>query len=259
MTVKADIAFGLHAVEELLRSQPQAVGRLWIARGRQDGRMQALLSLAEKAGVTIERAQREKLDALTSGRHQGVVAELLGAHTQASDLRWSEAQLCEAVRDNARALVLVLDGVTDPHNLGACMRSADAAGVTAVVTPKDNAADITAVVRKVACGATETVPLVRVTNLARALDALKEAGVWLYGAAGEAEQSLYDCSLGGPMALVMGAEGTGMRRLTRERCDFLVSLPMAGSVSSLNVSVATGVCLFEIRRQRLLAERPDGL
>ena len=259
--MKTDHAYGLHAVEELLRSQPQSVDRLWVAKGRHDGRMQALLALAERAGVSLSRVPREKLDTLVSGRHQGVVAELSGGAAGRPDLRWSEAQLLEAVRGDPRALLLVLDGVTDPHNLGACLRSADAAGVTAVVTPKDNAADISAAVRKVACGATASVPLVRVTNLARTLDALKGAGVWIYGTAGEAGQSLYDCELSGALALVMGAEGAGMRRLTRERCDFLVSLPMAGSVSSLNVSVATGVCLFEIRRQRLLllAEQPDAL
>jgi 23S rRNA (guanosine2251-2'-O)-methyltransferase len=254
--MNTDHAYGLHAVEELLRSQPQSVDRLWVAKGRHDGRMQALLALAERAGVSLSRVPREKLDTLVSGRHQGVVAELSGGTAGRPDLRWSEAQLLEAVRGDPRALLLVLDGVTDPHNLGACLRSADAAGVTAVVTPKDNAADITAVVRKVACGATASVfPLVRVTNLARTLDALKERGRVDLRHGRRGGQSLYDCELSGALALVMGAEGAGMRRLTRERCDFLVSLPMAGSVSSLNVSVATGVCLFEIRRQRLLAEQ----
>ena len=148
------------------------------------------------------------------------------------------------------SLILVLDGVTDPHNLGACLRSADAAGVHAVVVPKDKSADLSPTVRKVACGAAEVVPFVRVTNLSRTLEALKERGVWLFGAAGEAEKSIYDNDLTGSMALVMGAEGAGLRRLTREHCDHLVKLPMAGSVSSLNVSVATGVCLFEAVRQR---------
>jgi 23S rRNA (guanosine2251-2'-O)-methyltransferase len=254
-----EYAFGLHAVEELLRRQPKSVSRLWVQKGRDDGRMQALLALAATADTPVSRLPRVKLDELVSGRHQGVVAQLGENTAGQSDLRWSEEQLVLAVTDNPRALILVLDGVTDPHNLGACLRSADAAGVTAVVVPKDNAADITAVVRKVACGATETVPLVRVTNLARSLDALKAAGVWIYGTAGEAGQSIYATALNGPVALVMGAEGAGMRRLTRERCDFLLSLPMAGSVSSLNVSVATGVCLFEIRRQRLLAEDVSGL
>jgi 23S rRNA (guanosine2251-2'-O)-methyltransferase len=255
----SEYAFGLHAVEELLRRQPKSVSGLWVQKGRDDGRMQALLALAASTDTPVSRLPRVKLDELVSGRHQGVVAQL-GENTEGqADLRWSEEQLARAVTDNPRALVLVLDGVTDPHNLGACLRSADAAGVTAVVVPKDNAADITAVVRKVACGATETVPLVRVTNLARSLDALKAAGVWIYGTAGEAGESLYSTELKGAVALVMGAEGAGMRRLTRERCDFLLSLPMAGSVSSLNVSVATGVCLFEIRRQRLLAEDASGL
>lgn len=254
-----DYAFGLHAVEELLRRQPKAVRRLWVQKGRDDGRVQALLALATAADTPVSRLPRGKLDELVPGRHQGVVAELGENTTGQNDLRWSEAQLEQAVSGNPRALVLVLDGVTDPHNLGACLRSADAAGVTAVMVPKDNAADITAVVRKVACGATESVPLVRVTNLARSLDMLKAAGVWIYGTAGEASESLYSSDLAGPLALVMGAEGAGMRRLTRERCDFLVNLPMAGAVSSLNVSVATGVCLFEIRRQRLLAEDVGGL
>ncbi|WOJ96802.1 23S rRNA (guanosine(2251)-2'-O)-methyltransferase RlmB [Congregibacter brevis] len=254
-----EYTFGLHAVEELLRRKPKSVSRLWLQKGRDDGRMQALLVLASNADVPISRLPRAKLDELVSGRHQGVVAELGENTAGQSDLRWSEAQLQQALSDNPQALVLVLDGVTDPHNLGACLRSADAAGVTAVVVPKDNAADITAVVRKVACGATETVPLVRVTNLARSLDTLKAAGVWIYGTAGEAGQSLYATQFSGPIALVMGAEGAGMRRLTRERCDFLISLPMAGAVSSLNVSVATGVSLFEIRRQRLLADGVGGL
>ena len=254
-----EYAFGLHAVEELLRRQPKSVSRLWVQKGRDDGRMQALLALAATADTPVSRLPRAKLDELVSGRHQGVVAQLGENTAGQSDLRWSEEQLVLAVTNNPQSLILVLDGVTDPHNLGACLRSADAAGVTAVVVPKDNAADITAVVRKVACGATETVPLVRVTNLARSLDALKAAGVWIYGTAGEAGQSIYATSLSGPVALVMGAEGAGMRRLTRERCDFLLSLPMAGSVSSLNVSVATGVCLFEIRRQRLLADDAPGL
>lgn len=252
-------AFGLHAVEELLRRQTKSVLRLWVQKGRDDGRMQALLALAAAADTPVSRLPRAKLDLLVSGRHQGVVAELGERSAGQSDLRWSEEQLVRAVTDNPQALILVLDGVTDPHNLGACLRSADAAGVTAVVVPKDNAADITAVVRKVACGATESVPLVRVTNLARSLDAIKAAGVWIYGTDGQAVQSIYATEVSGPVALVMGAEGAGMRRLTRERCDFLFKLPMLGSVSSLNVSVATGVCLYEIRRQRLLAKDTGGL
>jgi 23S rRNA (guanosine2251-2'-O)-methyltransferase len=243
-------AFGLHAVEEVLKRQPASVQRLLLQHGRNDARMRRLAELAASAGVEAQRLPRAQLDELVEGRHQGAVVEFESAAAQGADLRWSEAQLRTTLAERSQPLVLVLDGVTDPHNLGACLRSADAAGVTAVITPKDNAADITPVVRKVACGATETVPLVRVTNLARCLDNLKEAGLWIYGAAGEAEKRVYDCDLSGPLALVMGAEGRGLRRLTRERCDFLVSLPMAGAVSSLNVSVASGVFLFEAVRQR---------
>jgi 23S rRNA (guanosine2251-2'-O)-methyltransferase len=150
-------------------------------------------------------------------------------------------------------LLLILDGVTDPHNLGACLRTADAAGVDAVIAPKDNSAPLNATVRKVACGAAEVVPYIQVTNLARTMKDIQGRGIWITGTAGEAEQSVYQANLTGPVALVMGAEGKGMRRLTRENCDYLINLPMAGSVSSLNVSVATGVCLFEAVRQRVSA------
>ena len=285
------LAFGRRAVAALLRRQPQIVQRLYLAKGRDDARLQALLKLADSQGIAVERLPGARLQALldserldserpgneqvsnagpgrepcsnerlskappdrgrVSARHQGVIAELrAGPDGSPHDLRWSEARLLEAVRGRARALVLVLDGVTDPHNLGACLRSADAAGATAVVIPKDRAADLTGAVRKVACGATESVPLVRVTNLARCLDKLQAAGLWLFGAADEAREDLYAKDLTGPLALLVGSEGGGLRRLTRERCDFLVRLPMAGAVSSLNVSVATGICLFEIARQR---------
>ena len=249
--MSADVSYGLHAVEELLRRDPARVRVLLLQRGRNDQRIAQLQALAERAAVAIEPRSREELDALAGGRHQGVVAALVGA--SAPDLRWSERQLLDAVAAAPEVLLLVLDGVTDPHNLGACLRSADAAGALAVVIPKDRSADITPTVRKVACGATESVPLARVTNLARTLRALREAGVWIYGAAGDARESVFASDLRGPTALVMGAEGSGLRRLTRELCDHLVSLPMSGAVSSLNVSVAAGICLFEARRQRLQA------
>ena len=205
----------------------------------------------------MARERKKDLDAMVEGRHQGVVAEALEEPVRGEIGQpnlWDEWQLLQAVKDKTGpVLILVLDGVTDPHNLGACLRSADAAGVDAVVVPKDKSADLNPTARKVACGAAETVPFVRVTNISRTLKALKELGVWLYGTAGEAKNSLYDSDLTGSMALVMGAEGGGLRRLTREQCDHLVKLPMAGSVSSLNVSVATGVCLFEVVRQRLAA------
>lgn len=243
--------YGIHAVDALLRRNAAGVLRLLVQQGRRDRRMAALLDLARNQGVAVESVPRRALDELVSGRHQGVVAEAEASRGESANL-WEEADLLRHI-DGAGAppLVLVLDGITDPHNLGACLRSADAAGVDAVVVPRDKAADLSPTARKVACGAAEVVPFVRVTNLARTLAALKERGVWLYGAAGEAEQSLYAADLTGPVALVLGAEGRGLRRLTREACDFLVHLPMVGSVSSLNVSVATGVCLFEVRRQRL--------
>ncbi len=247
--------YGIHAVDGLLRHQPRTVRRLWVREGREDRRIAALLELARNQGVPIAQRSRQALDEMADGRHQGVVAEVVEepAGGDGSNL-WREEALLALVEKRAGGgrplLILVLDGVTDPHNLGACLRSADAAGVDAVVLPRDRSADLNATVRKVACGAAEAVPVVRVTNLARSLRALKERGVWLFGTAGEAGQSLYQSDLTLPMALVMGAEGSGLRRLTREACDFLVSLPMAGSVGSLNVSVATGICLFEAVRQR---------
>ncbi len=238
--------FGIHAVDALLRRQPADIQRLWVQSGRQDKRIAGLLDLARNQGVAVETAPRAELDDMVPGRHQGVVAEVIRSERQ-----WDESALWQHLENlDHPALLLVLDGVTDPHNLGACLRSADAAGVDAVIVPKDKSADLNPTVRKVACGAAEVIPFVRVTNLARTLDGLKERGIWLYGTAGEAESSLYDTDLTGPAAILMGAEGAGLRRLTREACDHLVKLPMAGSVSSLNVSVATGICLFEVVRQR---------
>ncbi|TGD75608.1 23S rRNA (guanosine(2251)-2'-O)-methyltransferase RlmB [Mangrovimicrobium sediminis] len=247
-----DYRYGIHAVDSLLRHRPREIQRLLVQSGREDKRVSSLLELARDQGVAVERLPRRELDALAGGRHQGVVAEVAAVAGEASgDNLWDEAALLRHVEASpSPVLLLVLDGVTDPHNLGACLRSADAAGVDAVIVPRDKSADLGPTVSKVACGAAEVIPFVRVTNLARTLEALKEHGVWLYGTAGEAENSIYDSDLRGPMALVMGAEGKGLRRLTREHCDHLVKLPMAGTVSSLNVSVATGVCLFEAVRQR---------
>ncbi|MEP4486913.1 MAG: 23S rRNA (guanosine(2251)-2'-O)-methyltransferase RlmB [Halioglobus sp.] len=246
--------YGIHAVDGLLRNNPRAVQQLWVQQGREDKRIAGLLALATNQGVPVSREPRKALDARVQGRHQGVVAQAVSQSGTGDDGQGntiSEAELLRLVdAKSGPCLLLVLDGVTDPHNLGACLRSADAAGVDAVIVPKDKSADLNPTTRKVACGAAETIPFARVTNLARTLAALKERGVWLFGTAGEAEKSIYDSDLTGPMALVMGAEGAGLRRLTREECDFLVNLPMAGDVSSLNVSVATGVCLFEAVRQR---------
>jgi len=240
--------YGLHAVEALLRHHPKRVKQVWLAEGRGDPRVRVLLELAEQARVRVGQCERREMDAWVEGVHQGVVAEVSPSQV------WGEAMLEELLdRAEGPPLLLVLDGVTDPHNLGACLRTADAAGALAVIVPKDKAATLNATVRKVACGAAEVVPLVAVTNLARSLEKLQQRGLWVVGTAGEAEQVIYAQDLTGPTVLVMGAEGKGMRRLTREHCDFLVRLPMAGSVSSLNVSVATGVCLFEALRQRQVA------
>ncbi|MBA1262464.1 23S rRNA (guanosine(2251)-2'-O)-methyltransferase RlmB [Stutzerimonas sp. NM35] len=237
--------YGLHAVEALLRHHPKRVKQVWLAEGRDDPRVQTLIQLAEQSRIRVGQCERRELDAWVEGVHQGVVADVSPSQV------WGDAMLEELLdRTEGTPLLLVLDGVTDPHNLGACLRTADAAGALAVIIPKDKSATLNATVRKVACGAAEVIPLVAVTNLARTLEKLQQRGLWIVGTAGEAEQEIYDQDLRGPIVLVMGAEGRGMRRLTREHCDFLVRLPMAGSVSSLNVSVATGVCLFEALRQR---------
>ena len=237
--------YGVHAVEALLRHHPKRVKQLWLAAGRQDPRVQVLVDLAGQQRIAVGQKDRRELDEWAGGVHQGVVAEVSPSQV------WGENMLDELLdRATTPPLLLVLDGVTDPHNLGACMRTADAAGAHAVIVPKDKSATLNATVRKVACGAAEVIPLVAVTNLARTLEKLQQRGLWIVGTAGEAEQELYQQDMTGPTVLVMGAEGKGMRRLTREHCDYLVKLPMAGSVSSLNVSVATGVCLFEAVRQR---------
>jgi len=236
---------GLHALEAALKYQPKDIQEIWIDVRRQDDRVQKIVSLIKKAGLQFHKVSREYLDDQFKGqRHQGVAARVLPGKVG------TESDLQQIIKKSDLPFILILDGVTDPHNLGACLRSADAAGVDAVVVPKDRAVGLTATVRKVASGAAERVPLIQVTNLVRVLRDLKEDGLWTVGLAGESDQNLYECDLKGPIAMVMGAEGEGMRRLTKEHCDFLVHIPMAGSVESLNVSVATGVSLFEVVRQR---------
>ncbi len=240
-----DWIYGIHAVQTMLKSAPQRVREVHVQRGRENERLQKIHKLAEQHGVTLQWATVKNLDAKVEGRHQGVIALCESGQT------FDEHYLLQvAKQQGSNALFLVLDGVTDPHNLGACLRSADGAGVHAVIVPKDNSVGLTPVVQKVACGAAESVPLVMVTNLTRTLEKLQQQGAWVVGAAGEAEQLIYDLDLKGALVLVMGAEGKGIRQLTRKQCDYLVKLPMAGEVSSLNVSVATGVCLFEVVRQR---------
>ena len=245
MKARPEIIYGLHAVEAALKYQSADVLEIWLDTQRKDNRIQTIASLAKKAGVTVNRTTREMLDEQSRGqRHQGVAASVRPGKAG------TEKDLDTILQEQGSPFFLILDNVQDPHNLGACLRSADAAGVHAVIVPKDRAAGLTATVRKVACGAAESVPLIQVTNLARTLKALKKQGVWLVGLAGEGTRNLYECDLKGPLAIVMGAEGEGLRRLTREACDFLVRIPMLGRVESLNVSVATGVSLFEAVRQR---------
>ena len=238
---------GIHAVRSALKHGPAKVIALWLLNSRKDRRINDLENEARQLGIAVNRVNKNKLDELVSEvNHQGAVVELKAPAPA------SEKFLFELVENIDHAcLLLVLDGVTDPHNLGACLRSADAAGVDAVIAPKDHSAGLTPVACKVASGAADTVPYVQVTNLVRTLEKLKQDyNVWLYGTAGDSDQTIYQADLTGHRAIVMGAEGKGMRRLTRETCDGLFSLPMAGSVESLNVSVATGVCLFEAVRQR---------
>lgn len=241
---ETSLIYGFHAVMSRLRASPGTIREVYLHQERHDRRAQDLLRTAQAAGVRVILADRARLDGLIgSERHQGVVARVEPVRLPV-DL--------DAVLENLSepALLLVLDGVQDPHNLGACLRVADAMGAHGVIAPKDRAVGLTATVRKVASGAAETVPFIAVTNLARTLRQLKDAGVWVVGATGEAEADLFGVRLNGPLAWVLGAEGEGLRRLTRETCDELVRIPMFGTVESLNVSVAAGICLFETRRQR---------
>ncbi len=248
------LIYGLHAVHAALSGRGGKVTALWVDRKRQDERTTALLALAASAGIAVRRVGAEALDRLVRQqvRHQGVVAACAAVAER------GEASLEQLLEAQAAAppLLLLLDGVQDPHNLGACLRTADGAGTTAVIAPRDRAAGLTPAVRKVACGAADSVPFVQVTNIARTLRELGERGLWRVGTAGESAVSLYDADLSGPLVLVIGAEERGLRRLTREHCDQLVHIPMLGAVGSLNVSVATGICLYEALRQREARIRP---
>ncbi len=243
--MSSELIFGFHSVEAIFNTEPERFIEIYALKGRDDKRLNDFLNDARKLGVSVQFMQRKALDDKAKGeQHQGVIAKVRPGK------QYTENDLDGILARTDAPLLLILDGVTDPHNLGACLRSADAAGVSAVIVPKDKSAKLNGVVRKVACGAAETVPLVSVTNLARTMRQLQDAGVWITGTAGETDTELFDANLTGATAIVMGAEGTGMRRLTREHCDQLVKIPMVGTVTSLNVSVATGICLFEARRQR---------
>ena len=241
------VLFGFHAVGVRLKTAPASIIEVYVDPTRRDARMKQFLSRAAEAGVRVIEADGPRLIKLTgSAGHQGVAARVHAVE----GVRTLEELLDDLQEQGTVPLLLVLDGVTDPHNLGACLRVADGAGAHAVIAPKDHAAGINATVAKVASGAAETVPYFMVTNLARTLNELKERSIWVTGTSDDAERTLYDVDFNGPTALVLGAEGAGMRQLTRKTCDQLVRIPMMGAVESLNVSVASGVCLYEARRQR---------
>jgi 23S rRNA (guanosine2251-2'-O)-methyltransferase len=238
--------FGFHAVTARLRHEASTVEEIYVDTARHDQRMKDMLKAAAAVKVRVIQVDDQRLSNMVgTRRHQGVVAKA-GEVSLARNLD----ELLDAV--DGPPLLLVLDGITDPHNLGACLRVADGAGAHAVIAPKDRAVGLNATAAKVASGAAESVPYITVTNLARTLRDLKDRGIWLIGTTEDAEQTLYQGDFTGPTALIMGSEGEGMRRLTTETCDFLVHIPMFGAVESLNVSVASGVCLFEARRQRLV-------
>ena len=237
---------GFHAVSARVRHDAGSISELYVDAGRRDARMRALVAEVEQLGIRVITVDSRRLDGLAGqASHQGVVAmaESMIVATSLDDV-------LDALAPTAIPMLLILDGITDPHNLGACLRVADGAGVHAVIAPKDRAAGIGATVEKVASGAAETVPYITVTNLARTMRELKERDIRVVGTSDDATSTLYDADLTGPVAWVLGAEGEGMRRLTRETCDVLVSIPMHGAVESLNVSVASGICLYETLRQR---------
>lgn len=239
---KSELIYGIHAVESALKHGCENVLEIWILQGRKDKRIQSVIELARKHGISLEAISSDKMKKkCPDASHQGVIASIRRAKTGSVSL--------EDILDRDKLLLLILDEVQDPHNIGACLRTADAAGVDAVIVSKNRSPGITSVVRKVASGAAETVPFIQVSNLARAMQQLRDNNVWIVGTSGDTDASIYDISPTHRMAVVMGSEGKGMRRLTRENCDELVSIPMAGTVESLNISVATGICLFEVRRK----------
>jgi len=237
---------GIHAVDTALRNDPDNIQQIWVDTQRKNARLKKLVTELRQADLPIQSVTSDALTAqLNSTKHQGIIAQYVTTTNYNADYL---TKLLKTLEEPA--FFLILDGITDPHNLGACLRSAECAGVHAVIAPKDNSASLTPTARKVASGAAETIPFIQVTNLNRTLTQLKKAGVWLIGTSDKATQDIYSVDLTGGLALVMGAEGKGLRRLTEESCDIVAAIPMAGKLSSLNISVATGVCLFEAVRQR---------
>jgi len=238
-----EIIYGIHAVEAAIRNQPENVLQVFVQQGRNDNRIKKIIDIAKNSGVSLQSIGNDKLkEKCPKARHQGVVAEIRAGRSGTVTL--------DDILEKEQVLLLVLDEVQDPHNIGACLRTADAIGVDAVVVSKNRSPALTPVIRNVASGAAETVPYIMVSNIARALDKIKEHNVWVMGTSGDADGTIYDSKASNRLALVMGSEGKGMRRLTRDSCDELISIPMQGSVESLNISVATAVCLYEIRRQQ---------
>lgn len=245
MRAATETIYGMHAVRVMLERHPERVHNVRIAQQREDPRVRAIDELARRHHRPVQRVDVHALKRLLGDvAHQGVAADITPLPP------WSEDELLAALQSVSAPLLLALDGVQDPHNLGACLRSADACGALAVIVPRDRAAQVTPTVRKVAVGAAETTPVVAVTNLVRTLKLLKQAGLWVVGADAAGDQSAHQADLKGPVVLVLGAEGTGLRRLTQQNCDFLVRLPQLGAVESLNVSVAAGMLLYEAVRQR---------
>lgn len=243
---QTELVFGIHSVASILKHNPSTIRKIIISSSKQNIRLDELLSLAKNHQILIEKKDPNEFNNLLPDVvHQGIIAECLQVK------KYSESDL-ENILQTVKEppFLLILDGISDPHNLGACLRTADAAGVHAIITPKDRTVPLTPTVRKVASGAAETIPYIQVTNLARTLRFLKKLGIWVYGLDEHGQRNIYQADLKGPLALVLGAEGKGLRRLTKENCDELFSIPMAGSIESLNVSVAVGVCLYEAARQR---------
>lgn len=248
MSKKNDYVFGIHAVEQLLKKSPETIVRAWLQKDAHSEALQQLQAQLASQQVACEQATKQKLHKWVAGNHQGIVVEVKRDKTEQASL--SDVL---AASEGRAPLFLVLDSVQDPHNLGACIRTAVAAGVTAVIIPKDRAAHVNETVRKVASGGVEEMTIITVTNLARALQELKQAGVWLVGTSGNAQQTIYDVDMTVAIAIVMGGEEKGLRQLTEKECDYLASIPLLGEIESLNVSVAAGVSLYEVIRQRRAA------